>query len=276
MKANPILELYGIPVHSSQEQDWATISTEATCPFLNDRCRKTRKSNPTETIGTCSISHSQKNLIICPYRMLEKHQVFRHCIPLLQSAAGDSIHLVSEVQVLGGNIDYCLVAVRHDKIVDFIGIELQSVDTTGTLWPHRQNLLHQADGASNSVGSFGINWKMTAKTILIQLLHKTRTFEEMNKKLVIVFQDHLFDYIKRAFQFDELLEAGDEHTLHVHVYTFQSISGLYALQITKRYGLTSAYIASSLGLRRDSKAELDSLIRRLARKVSPNNRLQWQ
>lgn len=274
MNDNPILELYGIPVHSSQERDWVAISTKARCPFLDDRCRKTRKSNPTETIGTCSISHSQKNLIICPYRMLEKYQVFDHCIPLLQSAAEDSIHLVSEVQVPGGNIDYCLVAVRHNKIVDFIGIELQSVDTTGTLWPHRQNLLHQADWVSNSVGSFGINWKMTAKTILIQLLHKTRTFEELNKKLVIVFQDHLFDYIRRAFQFDELSEAGDEHTLHIHVYTFQRIGELYTLQITRRYGLTSAYIASSLGLRRDSNAELDALIHRLARKVSPNNRLR--
>lgn len=261
-------------MNSSQERDWIAISTKARCPFLDDRCRKTRKSNPTETIGTCSISHSQKNLVICPYRMLEQHQVFHHCIPLLQSAAGDAIHIVPEVQVPGGNIDYCLVAVRHNEIVDFIGIELQSVDTTGTLWPHRHNFLSQADQASNSISSFGINWKMTAKTVLIQLLHKTRTFEELNKKLVIVLQDHLFAYIRREFQFDELSEAGDKHTLHIHVYTFLQSGESYTLQITKRYGLTSAYIASSLSLRRNSNAELASLIRRLARKVSPKNRLR--
>lgn len=272
MNDNPILELYGIPVHSSQERDWAPISAEARCPFLNDRCRKTRKSNPNETIGTCSISHSQKNLVMCPYRMLEQNQIFHHCIPLLQSAAGDAIHIVPEVQVPGGNI--CLVAVRHNEIADFVGIELQSVDTTGTLWPHRQNLLPQADQMRNSVGSFGINWKMTAKTILIQFLHKTRTYEELNKKLVIVFQDHLFDYIRREFQFDELPEAGNEHSLPIHVYTFQQIGASYTLQITKRYGLTSEYVANSLGLRRNSNTELDAIIRRLASKVSPNNRLR--
>ena len=31
---------------------------------------------------------------------------------------------------------------------------------------------------------FGMNWKMTAKTILVQLHHKIETFESINKHLV--------------------------------------------------------------------------------------------
>jgi hypothetical protein len=34
--------------------------------------------------------------------------------------------------------------------------------------------------------TFGMNWKMTAKTILVQLHHKLETFEHLGKHLVLV------------------------------------------------------------------------------------------
>jgi len=43
-----------------------------------------------------------------------------------------------------------------------------------------------------------MNWKMTAKTILMQVHHKVQTFEEINKHLVLVIQDHFMDYIKKS------------------------------------------------------------------------------
>jgi hypothetical protein len=36
-----------------------------------------------------------------------------------------------------------------------------------------------------------MNWKMTAKTILVQMHHKVETFEHINKKMVLVIQDVL-------------------------------------------------------------------------------------
>ena len=42
------------------------------------------------------------------------------------------------MNVPGGNIDYCLASVHLGKVVDFVGVELQTVDTTGTIWPERQ------------------------------------------------------------------------------------------------------------------------------------------
>ena len=44
--------------------------------------------------------------------------------------------------------------------------------------------------------SFGMNWKMTAKTILVQLHHKVDTFENLNRKLVLVLQQPLLDYMR--------------------------------------------------------------------------------
>ena len=86
---------------------------------------------------------------------------------------GNELRIVAELAVPGGSIDYCLASIRDGKPRDFVGIELQTLDTTGTVWPERQRFLreHQirvnrADAASDK--PFGMNWKMTTKTILVQ------------------------------------------------------------------------------------------------------------
>jgi hypothetical protein len=99
---------------------------------------------------------------------------------------GNELHIVSEVSIPGGSVDYFLVSGRDGRVRDFAGIELQTMDTTGTVWPERQRLLKElgvprSDKAETSKKSFGMNWKMTAKTILVQMHHKIRTFEHVNK-----------------------------------------------------------------------------------------------
>lgn len=95
------------------------------------------------------------------------------------------------------------------KIKDFVGIELQTLDTTGTVWPERQRFLHSKGlpvppADIQSTKAYGMNWKMTAKTILVQLNHKIQTFEHLNKHLVLVIQDRLLTYMRREFSFGHL------------------------------------------------------------------------
>ena len=45
---------------------------------------------------------------------------------------------------------------------------------------------------------------MTAKTILMQLNHKIATFEHVGKRLVLVLQDCLLDYMRRALAFQHI------------------------------------------------------------------------
>lgn len=40
-------------------------------------------------------------------------------------------------------MDYFLVSAKDGKLKDFTGIELQTMDTTGTVWPERQRLLKE-------------------------------------------------------------------------------------------------------------------------------------
>ena len=82
--------------------------------------------------------------MICPFRLLERSQIFTDCVHLLRlHEPGNELRIVAELAVPGGSIDYCLVSVRDGKPRDFVGIELQTLDTTGTVWPERQRFLHQ-------------------------------------------------------------------------------------------------------------------------------------
>ncbi len=195
-----ILELYGVSTQLSDEVDWITIINQETCPYLRRKCIKVRKSNPDITIGTCSLQYGkeQKSIIICPFRLLERRQIFTDCLQLLTlHEPGNELHIIPEVTIPGGHVDYFLVSARNKEIKDFVGIELQTLDTTGTIWPERQRFVREkgieidaADVSTSSAKTAGMNWKMTAKTILVQLLHKVETFQEIDKHLVLVIQDH--------------------------------------------------------------------------------------
>ena len=52
-----------------------------------------------------------------------------------------------------------------------------------------------------------MNWKMTAKTTLIQLHHKIQTFEGWRRHLVLVVQDEMLKYLKTNFRFSHFVRA---------------------------------------------------------------------
>src|SRR5690606_41275 len=137
----------------------------------------------------------------------------------------NEIHVIPEVKIPGGNVDFILASVKNSEIIDFVGIELQTLDTTGTVWPQRQRFIHSlgfdADSSDvNSRSPFGMNWKMTAKTILVQLHHKAETFEHIKKPFVLVIQDHLMTYMKSEFSFGHISDmARVEESVHFHSYS---------------------------------------------------------
>ena len=281
---NNVLELYGSPTSSTDSGAWNEIVHRQECPFLGRTCLKTRKSYPEATIGSCSVLHgrSAKQVIICPHRFLERRQVFIDCIHLLTlHEPGNELHICQEVAIPGGSVDYFLVSARNGKVRDFVGIELQSFDTTGTVWPHRQRFLAEhglLDGVASLPASkpFGMNWKMTAKTTLIQLHHKVETFEHINKHLVLVIQDHFLDYMRRAFRFSKLVDARLGDSAHFHAYQLVGEpDGSLRLQLVSRLSTDSDGIAESLGLKASQRVELDEIVRSLEARISDKTLLSF-
>lgn len=272
-----ILELYGVATDSS-DKDWSVIAPQQHCPYLNRQCTKNRKSAPEITIGSCSVMVGQvgKAMMICPNRLLERGQIFLDSFHLLtRHEPGNQIHVVSEMMIPGGTVDYFLVSVKQGKVQDFVGLELQTVDTTGTVWPLRQQLLGNLSAVEGRKG-FGMNWKMTAKTILIQLNHKIQTFEHIGKSLVLVVQDHLLAYMKSAFQFEHIESARLGDSMQFHIYSLLASSeGVWHIDLTERLSTNAEGVARSLGLQADPRIELEQLTNALQAKISPATLFKW-
>lgn len=272
-----IIELFGIPTKLDEKPDWKQIVTQQLCPYINRKCVKVRKSSPKVSIGTCSVFYGKANspIIICPYRLLERDQIFVDCLHLLSlHEPGNELHIVSEIAIPGGSVDYFLVSVRNEKVQDFVGIELQALDTTGTVWPERQRFLQKQGLSADAmdVGStkkFGMNWKMTAKTILVQLHHKIQTFEIINKHLVLVIQSNFLDYIKREFQVEHINNARIGDSMHMHAYNLNpnEKSG-FRLGLASRLSTNTDGVAKLLGLQADTNVGLEKIVEQLERKLS--------
>lgn len=273
-----VVELFG---HSAAQKrgDWAHIVERQQCPFLDKRCYKVRKSDPQTAIGSCAVLYgkSPEPIVICPTRLTERRQIFTDCLHLLTThEPGNELHIVSEVSVPGGSVDYFLVSARQGKVKDFVGIELQTLDTTGTVWPERQRLLKKLnvprrDNAEDFEKPYGMNWKMTAKTILVQMHHKSQTFEHVHKKLVLVVQDKLLAYMRREFSFAHLKNpAAVGDSLHLHAYHLEKQPDQsYSLAMQARLSTDAEGIAICLGLQAEARIELEHIVQVLQARLTP-------
>jgi len=144
------------------------------------------------------------------------------------------------------------------------------------VWPERQRLLKElgiprADDAETSDKPYGMNWKMTAKTILVQMHHKVQTFEHVHKKLVLVIQDKLLAYMTKEFKFDHLKNpAALGDSMHLHAYSMgRGASGDFRLSMVSRLSTDADGIGTCLGLQAEARIELEQIIAALQAKISP-------
>lgn len=273
-----VVELFGNSVVDPRT-DWNKVVAAQHCKYANKPCYKTRKSDPGTAIGTCTVMYGKQQpepIVICPTRLIERRQIFTDCFHLLTTHdPGNELHIVSEVSIPGGSVDYFLVSAKDNKVKDFVGIELQTLDTTGTVWPERQRLLKELgvrrkDKADVSGKTFGMNWKMTAKTILVQMHHKVQTFEHVHKKLVLVIQDKLLAYMTREFKFDHLKNpAALGDSMHLHSYQLaKQGGGDFRLAMHARHSTDADGIATCLGLQAEARVELVQIVAALQAKIS--------
>lgn len=278
-----IVDLFGHDTGAQNQPNWTEIVAGQRCPFVEKKCYKTRKSQPEIAIGTCTVKYGDAPVMICPLRLLERRQIFIDCLHLLTGhEPGNELHIVSEISVPGGSIDYILASVRRGKVRDFVAIELQTLDTTGTVWPDRQRFVASKgiavppDDVANPK-SYGMNWKMTAKTILVQLHHKIQTLEAVNKHLVLVIQDRLLDYMTKEFSFDHLVDARTSDPMHFHAYNMAiGKGGGHTLSLTTRLSTDCNGVAKALGLQSEAKVELKVIVNAIEQRITDKTRFDFK
>ena len=272
-----VAELFG--KSTGQSHDWKSLIVKQICPFTEHVCFKVRKSSPEISIGSCVVRFGReyKPLIVCPKRFLANGgQVFTDCLHLLTNhEPGNELHVIPEVSIPGGSVDYFLVSAKKGKPIDFTGIEFQGLDTTGTVWPHRQQFL-ASQGIKTKrepTKSFGVNWKMTAKTTLVQLHHKIQTFESVNRKLVLVLQQDLMDYMTKEFSFGHLENARLGDSMQFHPYKLESKSKTISLVLGERKSTDMAGIGQALSLGQSGSVAIADLLKQITLKMS--NATRW-
>ncbi|GHV49002.1 hypothetical protein FACS1894181_06460 [Bacteroidia bacterium] len=280
MENQKIVELFAESV-LNKSLKWDKIIEKQNCPYTTKKCVKVRKSEPSISIGTCMVAYGKdnSNVIICPHRLIENNQIFFDCIRLLSlHEPGNELHILSEITIPGGSVDYVLASVKGGKVKDFVGIELQTLDTTGSVLGYRQAFL-ESKGLKQSdfdeTAAFGMNWKMTVKTILVQMHHKISTFENLNKHFVLVLQDCLMNYMKKEFSFEHIAaipKIGD--SFHFHSYHLLADKNKYRLSLTERASTDTDGIALCLGLKAEVKVDLEVILKALESKISEKTLLK--
>ncbi len=272
-----VRELFG--QYCSEDANIESVLENQLCPYNNKKCFKTRKSDSETSIGTCTVNYQNKDIIICPNRLTEKSQIFVDCLHLLTlHEPGNELYIIPEVTIPGGHVDFFLVSAKNKKVKDFVGIELQTMDTTGTVWPERQRLLDEhgiyvPKDDINNKKPFGMNWKMTAKTILVQMHHKAQTFENLNKHLVLIIQKPLYEYMRKEFSFSHIQGVRVGDAVHFHSYdVVEEDNGLH-LALDTRVSTDTNGVAECLGLNAEANVELKDIIVLLESKLLDEYRL---
>ena len=220
---NRPLELYGFPT------DLSPPSETQTCPFIGARCVKQRKSDSMLTIGTCIVGLDGKPQLICPVRMRATDQIFRDVAHLLKGDVA-AVMVVPEIIIREfGNVDFTVVGLDDQgHVVDFIRVEFQTNDTTGSgpLFEARQDFFA---GQLRDRYRYGLNWKMTAKLVLKQTLDKAAVFSKWGKKYVWAMQDTLLARMRAYSDMSDFhTEKDDDEVLF---YAYEVFRGEGALRV---------------------------------------------
>ena len=167
------------------------------CPFTNKGCTKINHDK-TITYGTCSVTSPYGDIVICPNRFyansygairyvasdafpdvpfflfedyIKNRTRVNKCVVALGKNSGREVQVGNSL-----SMDWVLALIKDGKLVEYTGIEVQSIDITGNYrdaWygyknlPGR-NLPHEDVPSSNH----GLNWANVHKRLIPQLIRK--------------------------------------------------------------------------------------------------------
>jgi len=192
-------------------------------PFLDEECKKPRKSQPEIKIGICTVGYktaflpSHTPVIICPYRFnidpvyraIEREYI-SHIDP-------NNLIWVPEVSLgAAGSVDFAVV--RESNLRDFLCVEFQAAGTTGTPWEAVQEY-KRTGGFSKDRYNYGINWANEfTKTMMQQAYKKGILIEMWHRRIVFAMQDVGMRYLQETNDTSGLHEQRNDDPIHFCVF----------------------------------------------------------
>lgn len=219
-----ISELYGFPAADSSEIA-RRHRRQDRCPFLQSRCTKVdRRNRPT---GVCTVFNAGiGETIICPNRFyFDGYAVLQHVASDAFGLSGSILHpsqfraheTKSAIVALGHRFgkevrialpgrakrrrqfytDWVLARIGDTcALAEFVGVEVQSIDTTGNYRACRR--AYMAERLKVPASQHGLNWENVNKRILPQIIFKANVLqrEELCQKgLYVILPETVYHRI---------------------------------------------------------------------------------
>lgn len=210
VKPHILFEVFGYPsVDLSEKAEEAR--KKHLCPFKvsaghSEKCTKDKANDP---LGVCTLEWAGKPITVCPYRFLEIPNLLGTIAHELLGTADfqslPEIPLKDAANQVVGNLDSVLVVSNAGAVVDFAGVEFQSVYISQNLRIYFDaykeapaNFLAERPILRTSGGTKIVprpDFLSSVKRLNYQLLYKGAIFSAWQKKIAVVLQQPLWDTI---------------------------------------------------------------------------------
>lgn len=245
------VEFYG-HFHQKHTEEAENDRDCENCPFIGTKCKKRRKSEPEITIGTCSVGYKKRGQeeysphIICPHRF--KVDTVFDAISDLFVEDGE-LFLVPEKSLMGTSVDFVMGKKEDGEVIDFAGVEIQALDTTGSVWQHKIAYEDEDQSMTDVNKTYGINWAMSiTKTMMQQAYRKGQAFDLWDENLIFIVQDVSIEYLRQNYDTSELREARPEDPVHFYSFTmnFNQETQEYELELSEKLSSTIAGVSKMM------------------------------
>ncbi len=213
------------------------------CPFVGKACSKYDHTN-TICYGTCSVTNSHQNVIICPNRLYADdyatirrvgQDVFGHvpfmlfdeyikkalethvplnCVVALGHNSG------KEVKLSKMSMDWVLAHIENGVLVEYVGIEVQSIDITGNY----RDAWYAARDQKTPIppSEHGLNWANVHKRLMPQIIRKSLVYSKSNfvkQGLYFIVPEPVYQRFEEIIGSDiPLVTENGKDTITIHTY----------------------------------------------------------
>lgn len=229
-----ICEILGQPAPTMRNP----VNADYRCPFRNSICTKSsqRIEGP---YPVCTIFYAGKPICVCPKRFYEEElvrDILKVVWPHKMQANYQHAH---EVQLKNfGKVDFVIADIDSESgsFVDFISVEIQGIDITGSVEPAYTALINNAPSIERP--TYGLNWMNVLKRFITQLITKGYFHHHWQSKIVCILQTPIYDSIKKTLGFSELsVEEGNiVFMLYDYVVDEERGPGFLKLKFTRALG----------------------------------------
>lgn len=289
-----LIEIFGYAADDTTESA-RSLWRLGGCPFTGYGCVKFNHDKSI-TYGTCSATSPYGDLVICPNRLYAgNYAVIRRVaadafgpeVPFYlfnqyvarQPLSGPCVvalgaHSGREVRVGGSlSMDWVLVLLSGHQIVEYVGIEVQSIDITGNYrdaWHAYNRISLGSERVAIPSSQHGLNWANVHKRLIPQLIRKGTVYASsslVRSGLYFIVPDPVYR------KFEELLGVmperteADQNTITVFTYDLGprvpsgSIRSLQPAR-TMHFGLDDLKNRFIAGIGLPSGNDLDQAVRR--------------